>query len=338
MNLATAILVLLANQGYWVAGQEYPVNFAWAVKGGLPPATVDWVLLTGEVRLAGGMLSLAGDAAEGVTLTIRAPEVRVPVELTLRYVVREANGNHRELHGGSEIVRVSPPVDLRPFASRLRERELAVWDKADRLPLLLEQQGIPHTKLASASALLTSQAALILIGPDMLDDEQAMIVLRDQASRGASVLVFRQSRIERLGDYRLVPRPAAKLHWRAEHALLGDLPADAWQSLIGREELALEVPSDHPSLELAYYPPELETHEPVPLDALLLTQSIGGGRIVFCQLDTGDWTRDPRSQTLLQSSLHYLLTRPAPTPPPSERQAAATQPVSHANKNGKDIP
>ncbi len=338
MNLVTAIIVLLAQHGYWVGGQEYPVNFAWTVRANPPPATVRWTLLAGEVRLAEGQMPLPGNGAEGATLTLRAPEVRVPTQLTLRYTVRTADAEGRELCSGSEPIRVFPPIDLKPLAGRLGERELAVWDADDGLPLVLSAQTVPHRRLENISDLLTTRADLILVGPDRLDDEQALAILRDQAARGASIMIFRQSRIGRLQAYRLARRPGTALRWRTEHPLLSDLPAEAWQSLIGAEEIALEVPVDHPALELAFYPPEVHSAQPLPLDALLLTQTIGNGRIVFCQLAAGDWSRDPRSQALLRSTLQYLLMRPVPTPPPSQRLSPSSQPVPDSPDTSKDQP
>ena len=193
MTLATAMIVLLTNHGYWVAGQEYSVTFAWAVKGGLPAATVDWVLLAGEVPLAHGQLPLPTDAADGAILTIRAPDVRVPTRLTLRYSVQKAQEKDSQLHQGSRTVLVFPPRDLKSLAQPLGGIEVAVWDKHGHLSDYMTAQELPLTRLTSQSDLVTTRAQIILVGPETLEDANLFPLLSDQASRGASVAIFRQS-------------------------------------------------------------------------------------------------------------------------------------------------
>ncbi|MCX5660572.1 MAG: hypothetical protein NTW19_12735 [Planctomycetota bacterium] len=81
----------------------------------------------------------------------------------------------------------------------------------------------------------------------------------------------------------------------------------------------MQLPIDEPALELIHWPREAPGKEPVPIDALLVTKSVGRGRMVICQLPLGPWESDPRSQLLLANSVSYLLTRPEPTLKPSER-------------------
>ena len=45
-------------------------------------------------------------------------------------------------------------------------------------------------------------------------------------------------------------------------------------------------------LEIAWWPREVPGTEPVEMDALVFSKSIGAGRIVVCQLPLGDWRTD----------------------------------------------
>ena len=94
---------------------------------------------------------------------------------------------------------------------------------------------------------------------------------------------------------------------------------------------ALRLPVDEPALEIAFWPREVRSEEPAPIDALLVSKTIGRGRVVLCQIPLGPWESDPRSQLFLADALDYLLSRPEPTPPPSRRtrpeKPAALPPV-----------
>ena len=64
---------------------------------------------------------------------------------------------------------------------------------------------------------------------------------------------------------------------------------------------------------------EVAGNKPAPIDALVLTKTLGKGRIVLCQVPLGPWESDPRSQLFLVDALDYLASPVVPTPPPSRR-------------------
>ena len=61
----------------------------------------------------------------------------------------------------------------------------------------------------------------------------------------------------------------------------------------------MQLPADEPALEIAFWPREIPGKEPVPIDALVVTKTLGKGRIVLCQVPLGPWQSDPRSQLFL---------------------------------------
>ncbi len=81
----------------------------------------------------------------------------------------------------------------------------------------------------------------------------------------------------------------------------------------------MQLPADEPALEIAWWPREVAGNKPAPIDALVLTKTLGKGRIVLCQVPLGAWESDPRSQLFLVDALDYLASPVVPTPPPSRR-------------------
>ena len=112
------------------------------------------------------------------------------------------------------------------------------------------------------------------------------------------------------------------MKWRTRHPLLSGLPREALDSSNRRADAdtrAIRLPKDEAVLEIGYWPRESAGREPPPIDALILTRTIGAGRLVLCQAPLDRWHDDPRSRIFLRNALDYFLTRPEPTPRPSER-------------------
>ena len=109
------------------------------------------------------------------------------------------------------------------------------------------------------------------------------------------------------------------------------MPQDLHSWIAGVPSLhVVQLPADEPVATVGSYPREVPGEQPVPIDAVLMSKSVGKGRLVVCQLPLGDWSKDPRSQMLLNNAVDYLLSRPEPTPRPSERpttRPAETQPT-----------
>jgi hypothetical protein len=171
---------------------------------------------------------------------------------------------------------------------------------------------------------------VLLVGLSMIGDspfDQAP--LAGLAESGTSVMIFRQSRPALLVGYPLAERDwIGRLSWLRDHPLLNGFEArdlDSWTSS-ERTMRVIRLPADEPALEIGFYPPEVAGKRPPPLDALLLSKSVGKGRLVLCQIPLREWANDPRSQMLLRNSIDYLLTRPQPTPRPSERPTTRPTP------------
>jgi len=326
---ATILIVLLSGQGHWFSGRPASVEVRWSVKDELPEAVLSWQVEFAATRLAGERVALRS-GPEPTRIVVTPPEVRIRTDMRWVYQVhRKADG--QLLTEGVETLRVYPRQPLAGVAERLTDKTLLVCDTPEGLPRLLAQAGIRHTVLdGGGDAVAKLQAAsgdIILIGRDQLADSpfgQTAVV--NQASAGASVLLFAQTRVTRLAGYPLLRRPRpTKLEWRMDHPLLTDFGAGDladWPRADG-DVWAVQLPADEPVLEVAYWPRETPGTEPVPLDALLVVKSVGAGRMVLCQLPLGPWGEDPRVQLLVRNMLDYLATRPEPTLPPSQRGPAS---------------
>jgi len=218
------------------------------------------------------------------------------------------------------------PADLTSdWPKRVGDRKLAVWDAPDGLPRTLAAAKVPFTRVDGLAGVM-DRPNLILVGPDRIDDSafvQGPLV--NLARAGSSVAVFEQKRPSVLAGYTVTRREAALapgVRFRTGHPLFAGLDeADLARWITGDAGTLwpVQLPADEPALELAYWPREVAGEQPAPIDALLVTKSLGRGRIVLCQLPLGPWDEDPRSQLFLGNLMSYLATRPEPTPPPSRR-------------------
>jgi hypothetical protein len=304
---------------------------------GAPGAVLSWELQLGLVQLASGQVTLeAGQPTARIGVSV--PPVRVRTAMRWAYCVTDP-ASTEVLAVGAETIHVYPEGLLGGVAKRLVGKTLVVCDRADGLPRTLASAGIPLTRVdndATAIGILgTVSADAILVGPDYLTDSLfSQTALLNQARSGRSVFVFAQTRVRRLAGYPLAQRARpSQLEWRLEHPLLdGFQPGDVedWLRPPSDDVRAVQLPVDEPALEVVYWPRETPGREPIPIDALLVVRQVGDGRIVLCQLPTTNWNEDPRAQLLLRNALNYLVTRPEPTPRPSQR---ATQPTARPQRD-----
>lgn len=324
---AVAFLVLaLSNAGYWFGGQENTITIRPNLAV-VAPADLTWELQLNSVRLGSGALAIEPGGKEAI-LRITPPAVRARTTLVWTYRLTSRQ-DKKELERGEQTVNVFP-IDL-GLAGVVREQKLTagalvIWEEHDAVGKLLERAKASVTRVADSSKLQVLQPRVLLVGPDVLGragfDQGPLVAL---AESGVSVLIFQQTRCERLMGYTLARRRSpAQLEWRGDHPLLRGLePRDLNSWVAGAADLwAVQLPPDAPALEIGYWPREAPGREPAPIDAVLLTRSVGTGRYVLCQIPLGDWERDPRSQILLMTALDYLMTRPEPTLPPSQRLVA----------------
>jgi hypothetical protein len=177
---------------------------------------------------------------------------------------------------------------------------------------------------------------MVLINQDELpENPAAQGVLIEKARNGASVMIFAQEQAGKLGTWDLRSRKAKAFTWRTEHPLFDGFAGDAldtWAREKGEELKVMSLPADAAVLELGCVSRETPGKNPVPIDALVATETAGAGRLVYCQLRVDSFKTDPRGQLLLANVLDYLLLRPEPTLPQSQRQPEPVKPTAPAGK------
>ncbi|MDB5323580.1 MAG: hypothetical protein JWN40_5211 [Phycisphaerales bacterium] len=327
---AALLIFLFSSGGHWFADREGVVSVRWAANAPMPAADLAWELTLGAVRLAGDRVALqAGDRV--TEIRVPCPGIRAHTSLNWTYrVIGRADG--KELDSGTLPVYVYPTNLTEHWAERVGRRSVMVCDVGDGLPKLLAAARVPHERVDDGSKLRGPQADVLLVGPDMLGrdplEQTSFLAL---ARGGASVMIFRQGRPESLAGFEVVHRAAPKrFEWLVDHPLLAETGVGAGPSLpelASADLMAVRLPAGAEALELGWWPTESrDPSRAVPIDALLVTQAVGKGRVVLCQIPLGDWQTDPRSQILLGNALDYLLTPVEPTPP-RDRRGAATRPA-----------
>jgi hypothetical protein len=325
METVALLLIVLSNQGYWFGGQTGRVEIQWVVKEPLPDAVFRWELMSGPVRVAGDKLAIRSGDHPSI-LTIQTPEVRVRTRMTLVYrLERQSDG--QTLTSGKSVINLFPNDIFKELPSRLMKEKIAVLDKTGNLAAFLRKANISFKMISRLSELELSRSDLVLVAEYEIEKTSfSSNVLVDLADRGTGVLVFRQTRCEKLMGYpvnrRDIPR---RFEWRADHPLLTRLePEDLASWFRGNRDAqwAIGLPTDEAALEIVWWPRVSPGTEPVPIDALLVSRRVGKGQVVLCQIPLGNWQSDPRSQLFLAGAMDYLLLRPEPTPRPSDRVKA----------------
>jgi hypothetical protein len=322
------LMLTLAHGGHWLAGHTETITIAWPAESGLPASTLHWECKLGLLSLASGTADMP-DAAHPATVTIVAPKVRTQTRLWFAYQLKSRD-HDTELSSGETEIRVYPDSLVGDFASQYLSKRVVLLDTGDKLLSALKSAKIQASQIPDPSRLALDRPDVLIVAPDQWPTSPlAQIALEPLAKSGAQIILFRQSKIDRLVGYGVAQRQTADgLIWRTDHPLLGGLDADtlsAWTAEAPAQ--TIQLPPDESALEVGYWKPETSTKLPTPIDALIITRTIGTGRIVFCQLPTDDWQNDPRPQILLHNMLAYAMIRPEPTPPPSQRQPPATAPV-----------
>ena len=327
MNAAALLIIFLSHEGYWIGGSANEISVEWAASAPMPAADLHWELMFGTVNIASGQTPVAWQGGKAV-VRITSPQVRVRTALRWQYTVL-AGGGGKELDRGHLPIVIFPRNLMEGLAHRIGSSRVAVWDEKGELVKALNDAKAPFHRYTDVSKLGFEQADAILVGADTLDllpfDQSPLFSL---ARAGASVMIFRQSRCQELGTYPVVRRTApASFEWMADHPMLRGMDANLLKSLTARftEFLAVRLPPDEAALAIAAWPREVPSASPAAVDALLASKSIGKGRVVFCQIQFGDWQDDSRSQIFLMNAIDYLLSPAAPTPRPSDRPA--TRPV-----------
>lgn len=319
MNLAALFIVVLSHQGYWFGGQLQTIALRPTVKGSIPAADCVWELRLDGATLDRGKIPIAKDKDTSIQLNLPAARTRVTLHWLYQIVSRDGG---KELETGDRPINLFPDDLTSNLARRLQDKRLVVWDKPQGLPKALDRVKAPFLRVDSGDKLLFLNADVILVGKDAVGNSPFDLAsILNLAKAGASVMIFRQTRTDSLLHDPLADRDTPeRLVWRKDHPLLAGFDDADLQSLIALAPVlkVVRVPANEPALELGYYPSEARGKEPSLFDSVLLTRSIGKGRIVLCQIPLGNWIEDPRSQMFLRNAIDYLLTRPQATPAPNE--------------------
>lgn len=322
---ATLLIVLLSQQGFWISGQEQKISVSWAATDPAPPAAeLQWELEQSNLKLNSGIIRLEPGGLRA-DISIKSPQVRVRTSLRWTYRLLQQD-TKKVLESGERTISVFPADLTSDWGRRLGQKKLVVYDDAaGPLAKSLEAAKVSFTRADDLSKLF-NRPELLLVAPGKLEkagvDQPPLLAL---ARAGTSVAVLVQPRVESLGGYTIRQREATgELQFRGDHPLFDRLePADlkGWLASAGKDQIAaLQLPANEPALELTWWPRETPSDQPSPIEALIVTKSIGDGRIVLCQLPIGGWDIDPRSQIFLGNLLSYLTTEPQPTPPPGQRR------------------
>jgi|GEM_PF-2152374 len=325
MTAVAVILITLAHQGHWLSGRENAIHLQWLLDQPMPAATLNWELQLNRAKLGEGSIVFdAGAIDQLTTVQIHCPAVRVRTQVKLNWqLVGRDDG--KSISKGKLDIYLYPDNLLAGLAKRIGNRQLVIVD--DKLPAMLAEHDVPHRRAKHLATLAAGTDDLVIVGPDRIDDtpfiQQPLIGL---AEGGASVCILRQADAATLAGFPVVRRDAAVAPtWRKRHSLVAAFDPSVITSwfddvkVSGHDFHAVRLSADAPALEVVHWPYEVEHAEPTSVDALLLTQTRGRGRIVVCQLPLDNWSDDPRSQLWLTSTINYLLSQPQPTLSPAER-------------------
>jgi hypothetical protein len=304
--------LVLANHGYWFGGQTNEITATWAVEADLPAAVLDWELAFDRVRITKGSLDIFGNA-KATTIKLAMPEVRAATCLNWNYTLRRKDSSDVIQTGSLPIV-LYPKNLFADFSMQFKNRKLTLVDPKPELSAFLSRRNIPNTRLSDIWRLQTVQADLLIVADGALGRLTiAESCLVSQAQHGANVAVLKQ-RGDMLVGYRLVACLPGPLAYCDRHSLLTNLDCMAGKALCRSDPpaFAVALPDAEKTVKIVSFTREPVGTDPVTSDALLLSETLGRGRIVLCQISVASPERDPLSQIFYNNLLQYLLTRPEP--------------------------
>lgn len=336
MKGAVLVTLLLSQHGYWPGGGDAHLLVARNAQMPSVSAQVEWKLLLDKTLVASGTsaIELTDQPAD---VLVRTPAVRERADFTFAYAVR-SKANDTPIQSGELPVHLFPTGLVRDHAKAAEEKRIVVLDNEPRLVDFLRIAKLKPTRVQKSSRLELLAPDLLFIGPKQWsgETEEAVIGL---VRGGCSALVLRQPAGDSVEGWPLAPRSApADFDWKLTHPMFRGLDADDLRSLLAdarTDPVCIRMAPDAAALPLAAWPrelPEVKASPATPIDCLIVTQTLGRGRLLLCQLPLPDWAEDPRAQILLNNALDYLLTRPEPTPRPSDRLTPAPA-VPQAPKN-----
>jgi len=207
MRMCSAVVLVLAHQGYWFGGQANELRVSWPITADVPDAVLHWELMFANTRIAEGAAPMPKDG-EARTLQVELPAARVRTEMTLRWRLIEnaeqpeaaeaqdgadqGSKQGKVLAEGERPLHVFPDNLLASAAVRYqrhaearagRARRLTVVDPAGALHATLQQAQVPHEHIESIDALGMQPPDVLLVAPDALGAHDRP-ALRTTAARG----------------------------------------------------------------------------------------------------------------------------------------------------------
>jgi len=321
MNTLVTLILVISSQGYWLGGTTATVTIQWPIDAPPPPpAELRWELRLGPTRVADGKADVP-DARKTASVALAVPEVRTATQLHFIYrLIARHDGT--PLAGGDIAVHIWPKSVLGDFTQRYAGRKVVLIDPQNSLQPTLSAAGIKAERVVDAANIALLKPDVLIIAPQALPaSSYAQPDLAALARSGVQVAVFAQTAPRALAGFTAESGDAAgDLTWRIDHPLLHNLDAEALNHWVQQNRPYVQLPAGTAALEIGWQKPAVESDLPSPMRALLLTQTLGTGRIVLCQLPANDPSADGRSRQLLDNVLNFLLAPPEPTPAPQQRR------------------
>lgn len=346
-----AVIFLMSHGGHVYGGQPFEFSVRPAVQGLGDGWTMRWQLQHAGLELANGALPMD---ANGGTLRVELPEVRVPVQMRLTYQII-APPRPAPLPGvvlDEQVVNENTTgfwVHPRPDTSWV-QRQTAIQSVVlmghnhhSTLADALVDMGLKVRRVKPNNRMGMASADWLLVEAQGLDDN-ARRAVRRAAQRGARVLLVGPDTVPETEGLAAwtggedVLRPVTALQFKTGHPLLAGLEPQwirdwplsgrvvtaqritdrrAVTPIVGWPNPDAQSPpptSDQQTTEKQTTAPEAAS-EPALLDALVWTQPVGEGHLIVWRLPVADWSTDPRAGLVLQNALLYLASPPPPIGP-----------------------
>jgi hypothetical protein len=301
MNAALLFVLILFQQGLWVAGSDVQFELATADGQGVREGLVaQWVLSMNKTVVASGTQPV--DPKTGKALVkLKAPSPRASIALKLDYRIRAVGDDKAEktsLAQGSATVWVAPEPDLEVAGQRLPERSVITVSSDPGLNKWLAGKSVPAIALSQMKA---DDKPRVVIARACDINKQTGEKLLAAADGGAMVLVYGQPTSES-GELLGMPLAAPGKNPRIASSgpFFLDIAPAQLTSTFEKALLSLQTSQDE--------------------HALCLAKPIGKGWLCIALSTQDDMKQHPVLQTLVKNTLSLAVdSRPlqatsVPTP------------------------
>ncbi len=308
MNAALLFVLILFQQGLWVAGSD--VHFEITSADGQPaPAglVAQWVLSMNKTVVASGTESI--DAKTGKALVkLKAPQTRTGISLKLEYRVRaagEAQTDKAPLSQGSASIWVAPEPDLEFAGRRLPARSVMTVGGDSGLDQWLTGKSVPAVAMSQKKA---DDKPRVVIARARDVDKDTGAKLLEAARSGAIVLVYGQPSSdagELLGIPLVPPGKTARIVNPANPGpLYLDIPPVPLAAAFEKTPLALDISAAASAWTvLSHLPNDKQASN----RAVSVTKPVGQGWVCIALSTQDDIKQHPVLQTLVKNTLSLAI-------------------------------